>query len=211
MNPVSAWRETSRGVGRSLRIADVTDDHRKRLTEAHAALRERRYEDAAKAFTMLFDEGHPEAGLGLGWLYAHGVGVEEDFERAEHVLRAAVEAGNDGGLYQLGRLYLRNGFPENAFAQFSEGARRNDLPSLYWTGWAYLKGMGTEKDLSKAEACLKSAADRGHVFAARELATARYRGTFGPPDRIGGAIAVLRAIIRGVTLILTDPYGARTR
>ena len=73
-----------------------------------------------------------------------------------------------------------------AFAAFSEGAKRGDITSQYWLGYLYENGIGVARDLAQARAWYTTSAQRGdHVAAPAMVALGRLyeQGLGVPVDR----------------------------
>ncbi|TFG92691.1 MAG: sel1 repeat family protein [Myxococcales bacterium] len=78
-----------------------------RLEDAEAAVRERRYADAAAIWTELAASGNGEAQYRLGSLYRAGRGVARDDEKAVEWLRRAAAVGHAEAQYGLASMIER--------------------------------------------------------------------------------------------------------
>ncbi|WP_449066198.1 tetratricopeptide repeat protein [Planomonospora algeriensis] len=62
---------------------------------------------ALRLWRLAAHQGHPAGQRGLGHLYASGLGVPQDFEKAVSLFQAAAAAGDPEAMYNLAMLHLR--------------------------------------------------------------------------------------------------------
>ncbi|TQE98499.1 MAG: sel1 repeat family protein [Spiribacter salinus] len=120
-------------------------------------------ERAAKA-------NHPNAILGLGYMYSNGMGVEEDNNRAAEYYRDAAELGSKVARRNLG-LFYKNGEGverdyEEAAEWFRRAAQQGDARAAYELGEIYYYGRGAfELDYDQAHHWFGEAARAGNARA----------------------------------------------
>lgn len=178
---------------------------------ARESLSAHNYADALSRFSALAERGDANAWNHLGWLHMRGLGVPRNDSKAELCYSRAIELGNIDALFSLGRLHLRNRAAQKAFFYFLEAAENGSLPGTLWVGRLYLRGLGTEKDLMKAKAYLKKAAEQGHIQARLDYCAAQAKGMFGNAQRVAGIYGLAMAIPTLIKLAHSDPYGLRMR
>ena len=84
---------------------------------ARDAYRRGEHEAAFGTFLDLATRGHPRAQYQVGWLYANGRGVPQDFQEAVRWYRQAAEQGHPAGQWALGRRYVRGEGVEQDLAE----------------------------------------------------------------------------------------------
>lgn len=124
------------------------------------------------------EAGDPQAQFYLGSLYEAGAGVPRDYSRAVNWYTRAAEQGHGSAQLALG-LILYNGAGEGSVPQdLEEAARwlmaaaRQEDPKPYaqfLVGHMYLEGRGLPRDLKKAEAYARAAAEHGVAGAQYDL------------------------------------------
>jgi TPR repeat protein len=115
--------------------------------------------------------------------------VPKDYERAIKHLTTAAEGGIVPAQLMLGIAYSNGGglyrsraLPDRArgFEWISKAADGGSALAWTWIGWAYQEGKVVSKDLSKAAAAWKRAAEMGDPVGAHALSLA-YRDGIGMP------------------------------
>ena len=135
-----------------------------------------------KAFEFLNykTEEYPDNMASLGYLYALGIGVEQDYFIAKNWFEKAALKGQKVAMYNLGLLYI-NGWgvessDQKAFEWFEKSAFIEYPDAMYNLGVLYSFGRGTERDLSAAFYWYKKAAETGMASAMFNLAYCYYYG-----------------------------------
>lgn len=97
------------------------------------------------------ERGDAEAQSTLGWRYAEGAGVLQDFKEAVKWLRQAAEQGNAPAQTNIGALYyLGQGVPQDykaAVKWYRLAVEQGNDAAMVRLGFAYEKGNGVPKDL----------------------------------------------------------------
>lgn len=111
------------------------------LESARRAYDVKDYAAAVKQYTVLAEEGNPDAQLVLGKMYMIGQGVPKDSDHALQWLKAAAVQGNADAQFFVGSMYLlpRKDIVEGMkWLQFS--AEQGMQDAQYLLGKAYLQG-----------------------------------------------------------------------
>lgn len=131
------------------------------------------YREAAYWFNEEATGGGPVSANNLGYLYAKGLGVQENAETAAHWFEEAIEFGSVAALYNLGVCYLNGwGVPqddEKAVGYFERASDLNDPSAASVLAYLYLEGRGVKRDPSKSFEFNMRAARAGSVEAASAL------------------------------------------
>ena len=123
---------------------------------------------AAEALPALAREAaaDPISARILGTMYLHGVGVDEDKNRALKYLELAANAGEPIAMNNLGVMCLDGlGTPKNpkqAVEWFRKAAEAGSTQGMLNLFFVYRNGNGVTKDEGKAEAYLDAAAKAGN-------------------------------------------------
>ena len=177
------------------RIADL----QKQYENLPKSIEETRQRDSAKrqrsklAFLLsAAGDGEPGAQLNLGKCYlTTDSGVEQDFDEALRLIRAAAEQGYVPAYYELGLRYSYGEGVERddaaAVDWFSKAAEGGFSPGEYSLGVCHLHGKGTDLDVERGVQLLRSSADKGFVAAMCVLAQLYEEGGLMPKD-MGAAI-----------------------
>lgn len=112
------------------------------------------YREAAYWFNEEAISGVPVSANNLGYLYAKGLGVQENAETAAQWFEEAAEFGSIAALYNLGVCYL-NGWgvvqsDETAVTYFERASDKNDASAASVLAYLYLEGRGVNRDPSKS-------------------------------------------------------------
>jgi TPR repeat protein len=143
---------------------------------------------AATEIRMLAEQGYPLAQVFAGWLSESGRMGPIDLVDAKRWYTAAAEAGSAVGEYYLGGCLLRHGDPSGGAKWVKQAAAQGYVPALYWLGRLHETGRGIAKDAAAALGCITKAAEAGHPFAQRWIASRRIRGC-------EGFVGVLRGLV----------------
>jgi TPR repeat protein len=169
--------------------------------------------DYAKAFSewkVSAEAGFADAQFDLGVLYAHGLGVPQDLDRAERWYRRSAEQGNRDAEFALGEMYSRG---------WGAGAR-DQANAMRWlqvenagdgmpTGdWDSVADYGQPKDQKQAAYWYRLAAEKGLAEAQYSLGRLYARGQGVPHDE-EQATAWVRAAASQVYAPAAARLGAR--
>lgn len=179
------------------------------IRAASELLHDGKYRDAHERFLSLAQKGSMMARFNLGWMYHTGAGVDKDLDKAKHYYQQAADSGSPIARHYLGTLYRAKGSFNDALHWFELATKDNYLPSIYWAGSMYLLGEGAPQDVKKAEIYLRTATDKGHVYARRDLAIALIKGSFGHREITKGVFEWLASIISGMRLGAHEPQSER--
>jgi TPR repeat protein len=111
---------------------------------------------AIRLLSQALDAGHMYAAQALGGAYRNGLGVERDRNKAASYYKIAYDRGLTSGsdyafsIWSFGREASRSELDQTAFAIFEEGARKNDIPSIYGLAKSYYFGVGTRQNRQRA-------------------------------------------------------------
>jgi TPR repeat protein len=130
---------------------------------------------AGELFEKAAATGHPEANYNLGMLFLKGDGKPENPYRAALHLRYAAEKGIAQAQYDYGTLYQLgiDGIKPDAFEAsrwIGKAADQGLTAAQYDYAVMLLKGLGLNKDRTKAVPLLKAAAEKGVPGAQNRLA-----------------------------------------
>ena len=132
--------------------------------------------EAAKWWRKAAEQGDAGAQFDLGWLYAHGRGVETNYAQAVAWYRRSAEQGNSAAQHWLGHCFLNGtGVVEDeaeAFRWFRDAAEAGIPAAQNDLGRMYAKGRGVEQDSTQALGWYRKAADAGLPSAQNNLAWA---------------------------------------
>lgn len=121
-----------------------------------------------------------EAQLALAEKYLNGVGVEQDFKKAEKWFKKAAEEGNVEAQYQLGKLYFDgiNGKPDlkNAIKWFQKGAQGGNARAMFMLGECNLYGLGEKQNDMAAVEWFKKSSYTGYAPAEYVMGQCYSRG-----------------------------------
>ena len=134
---------------------------------------DRNYPKAFFWFSKAAEQGYPKAFNSVALCHEHGYGVEQDHKKAEEYYRKAIESGDLDAHCNLGLLYANNesplANPEEAIRLLNVASRDNHPYATYSLGFAYLHGLGVERDLARAKTLFTKAVGLGSQPAADAL------------------------------------------
>lgn len=170
-----------------------------------------------EAYGLLVDmESCDEAKFQLAWLLTEGKGVERDLATAkklyQEILRQeSMNYRNPECFFYLGNIAEKEGDIKGAIDYYYRGFENNNLPSICSLGVIYAEGHPDVRDMSKAKYYLELAAERGHVFGKRKMASLMLRGHFGMRKVGVGLYLIVRSVFDAVCISITDPHDDRLR
>ena len=118
-------------------------------------------------------KGDADAQYGLGWCYAKGMGVAQNYFEAVKWFRKSAAQGNADAQCYLGYCY-ENGFGVEkdlfeAVNWYRKSAAQDNAIGQYNLGICYENGNGVEKDLFEAVRYYRMAAKQGYKDAKKRL------------------------------------------
>jgi TPR repeat protein len=138
-------------------------------TRAWEALAACRHKEAARLLEPLVAQGSTYAMVELGRIHAYGRLGAADVAKAMALWQLAIRLGSTKATYAMARSLRRSGDTAQARALFLEGAAQADKRCAHRAGRMLVRGEGGAADRTKGIALLVDAAERGHVYARREL------------------------------------------
>jgi TPR repeat protein len=144
------------------------------------------YAAAAHEWQPLADSGDPHAQYNLGLLYARGLGVDQNYERAIAFYRLAASQGVAAAQYNLGVIYANGqGVAVNrqeAAKWFLQAAEQGIVMAASGLGRMYDEGEGAFHNPAEAIKWYKQAAQQGVASAAFSLGVMYDLGQGVPKD-----------------------------
>ena len=128
-----------------------------------------RYDDLLERSKELASLGEPHAMGYLARLYRDGKDVEADLEASEQWMRKSASGGVGWAQNELLDMLWKAKSYDEAFTLSKEYYEDGNKAAGARLGRCYRSGKGVEKDLSKAEECLRVAMDDGVAWARSEL------------------------------------------
>jgi hypothetical protein len=132
------------------------------------------YAEADRLYLLGADKGDANCMQGLGYFYAEGLGVRQDYGQAQIWYQRSADHGRKDALYNIALLYWRGGpgmprdVPE-AVRRLRQAADAGFATAAVMIGRIYRDGDGVHQDTAEAMRWLKKAADQGNVEATAEL------------------------------------------
>lgn len=126
-------------------------------------------QEAWKWYERSAEAGFPKAQYVLAMLCLEGQGVEKDLRKAETWLGFAARQGDPEARNNLASMHAQRGEVDQAAQIWAELANLGEPNAQCNIGMCYMRGVGRERDLQKAEQWLSKAAKSGHQLAAQAL------------------------------------------
>ncbi|RWA64666.1 tetratricopeptide repeat protein [Mesorhizobium sp.] len=166
---------------------------------------------AVSKLVDLANQGSQMSLVYLGNLYRRGQGsISKDAVEAERWFRKAADEGSLVGIFHLAIMYLNQERFLESESLLKEACNREYPPAIYWLGRLYWRGPNVMRDLSQARSLLERAADKGHIWASRDLARGYVNSEFGfKPLR--SARFFLRGAVKFMQVYQSDPKSQRLR
>ncbi len=118
---------------------------------------------------MNINEMTRDASFSLGVVYATGMGVPADDQKAVYWYRQAAEQGHADAQFRLGAMYARGqGVPADdreAVFWYGEAAGQGHADAQFWLGYSHASGKGVAADDREAVFWYSKAAGQGHADA----------------------------------------------
>lgn len=164
-----------------------------------------RYEDAAKNYRLLAEQGAVGAQLRLGWMYHAGKGVQKNLDEAEKwYLKAAITDSPEAQFY-LATLYRSKEQYKQAIEWLQKSALQNYAPATYLLGKLYYMGEGVDQNRGTAFKYFEQAAKNGHLFALRNIAYDIIKGRRGISRIPFGVFLMVKVLWAAIKISLKDP------
>lgn len=141
------------------------------------------YAKAVIAYQKSAVHNYPDGVMGLGEMYAHGLGgLKKDEQKSFNMFVHAYRGGSKRACYNLARSYAYGLGCEvdykKMIAYLNEGIKRGDVASMFGMGSMFYKGWGIEQSYEKAIAFFEKAAALGSSSAQYYLGIC-YRNGYG--------------------------------
>lgn len=156
---------------------------------------------AFKEASDLAAKNDPQAITLLAELYANGLGVGRDDNKAAQLYRRAAELGDPQAMFALAifRFQGRGGAPDPkaGAALFETAAKLGNVTAAYNLGLLYIEGQTVAQDYKKAAELFQAAARAGTPEAQYALATLYKEGRGVPQDEREATRLMERAALAG--------------
>ena len=143
------------------------------------------------------DSGSAAELRNLGWLYQHGKGVSQNYEKAAELYQKPAEAGDAAAEANLAHLYIHGlGVPQDyrrAFDLAQRSAAQGDPVGETNLGDMYHHGWGVKQDCNKAVTLYTKAADQGYADAMAYLSAIYLNGECVPRNAKKAAELIQKA------------------
>jgi TPR repeat protein len=137
--------------------------------------------EAVKWFRKAAEQNDPQAQHNLGYCYAHGLGVTQDFVEAVKCFRKAAEQNDAQAQCSLGTRYGKGqGVAKDeveAVRWFRRAAEQNLAEAQYNLGARYAMGLGVTLDYAEAYKWLLLSGAQGDQVAKRDTARVEHQLT----------------------------------
>lgn len=176
------------------------------LSEALTAFEIKRYDQAFSEFSYLADEGDATAYYYLGKMYAQGLGVEKDEQRAVEYYQKAEKAYNIDAAYELAEMLLDEAKDKNderfqtGLKYLKRAAYAGQANALNQLGEMYEQGNNVTKDYKSAFGFYLMGALKGDAKSQFNVARLYFSGKGAPQDYENGLKWMSRAARQGYVL-----------
>ncbi len=143
------------------------------LVSANQLVKQGEMTKAFSLYSQLAEQGNAEAQTRLGFMYATGKGVEQNYNTAVDWCYKAAQQGDSIAQYNLGLMYAKGqGVAQDnkiALAWYSKAAEQGHAQAQFSLGGVFEKGVGVEKNKKQAADLYLKAANQGLAEAALAL------------------------------------------
>ncbi len=185
------------------------------LSEALTAYGIKKYDQAFAEFTYLAEEGDSIASYYLGKMYAEGLGVEKNEEKAIEFYQKAESAYNIDATYELAQILLSqaNDKDDERFVAglkyLKRAAYTGQADALYQLGELYEQGVWVPKDYKSAFGFYLMGALKGNMKAQYRVGHFYFKGQGVPQDFENGVKWLSRAARQGYVIAQMDLASVR--
>jgi clan AA aspartic protease (TIGR02281 family) len=160
------------------------------LEDGEAAYSRHDYKTALQLLQPLAEQGNPVAQLRLGFMYADGEGVVQNYTTSMKWYHLAAEQGNADAENALAFVYVeghgvQKSMPEAA-RWFKKAAIHGNVNAQWWLGGLYFNGEGVGKDNDEGIKWTYIAANQGYDMAQISLGYRYAKGEGLPQDYVLG-------------------------
>lgn len=181
------------------------------LAQAEKLFDAERYGDALAQYRNLAEAGHPRAQLMVGWIYHHGLGLQENFDEARKWYSIAAGQGSMEAQFNLGVLCMKEGDFAVGRDWYQKAASQGYLPARYRLAWSYESDSGTTVDREKAFHLFEQTTKEGHLPSQMVIAKRLLAGYRGPIQRLVGLVLMLKTYMQTIWIAARDPQSDRIR
>ncbi len=175
------------------------------LANAEELFDAERYGQALAQYRSLADTGHPRAQLMVGWIYHHGLGLQENLGEAHKWYSLAAGQGSMEAQFNLGVLCMKQGDFLAGRDWYQKAASQGYLPAWYESG------SGTTVNREKAFNLFEQTMKEGHLPSQMAIAKRLLAGYRGPIRMIVGLGLMLKTYMQTVWIAARDPQNDRIR
>lgn len=119
----------------------------------------KQYDQALQIWEPAARQGDTRCQIALGFMYAHGIGVEKDLEKAKNLYTPAANQDNAEAQFYMGYIATQLNTPDKAVFWYRKAASNNYEKAFLGLGLLFYDGQaGVKKDLKKAFYWFKQAA-----------------------------------------------------
>jgi TPR repeat protein len=135
------------------------------LGAAGSLLRSWRLEEGLEECLKVAEKGGVEESATAAWMLLIGVTGIRDLAKAESLAESAVAGGSSYGKYASAWIMFEKDDLDTCFHRMSESAEAGFVPAIMDRGRFHASGIGTPRNLKKAESDLRTASRCGHRMA----------------------------------------------
>jgi TPR repeat protein len=143
------------------------------------------FKTALQEWNSLAEQGDSKGQFNLGFMYAKGKGVEQDYSKALYWYKKAAEQGLTRAQNNIGTIYDNGiGVPKDdakALHWYRKAAEQGNANGQSNLGFMYANGKGVPKDDAKALHWYRKAAEQGNANGQNNLGF-MYANGFGVPE-----------------------------
>jgi uncharacterized protein len=187
--------------------SDSSDPYR----EARRAYKRGGFARAMKLYEELAEQGDADGLVMLADIYARGLGVPVDLDKAETLLQRAASTGSAEAVFQLAAIWHDRGDMRRYFLAVKDAAGQGLLIAQFYLGLCYSRGRGVDRDARKADELIRDAAVRGLIRAKTYFARRLILRLYNPFGFLYGLCKMLVVLIEGLTIALLNPDDDRLR
>ena len=154
--------------------------------------------EAVRWYRLADERGDPQAAFALARAHVEGLGVPQDFDKANAYFERAAAKNHAGALYNLGISAIDKELQDYAKAAdyFRRSSDLGDVEATYSLAFLYRNGQGVAKDEERATTLLKEGADQHHLASMIDYGISLFNGRGTKADEPGAAVYLLRAAWR---------------
>jgi uncharacterized protein len=158
------------------------------IEEARSAFVRGDYAIALRLWRSLADQGNAEAQFNLGFMYADGQSVPQNYSEAAKWFRLAAAQGDPAAQFNLGLMYDKGDGVAQNFAEAAKwyrlAADQGVAGAQFNLGVMYFWGRGAPQNFAEAAKWYRLAADQGVAGAQASLGFMYYKGQGVPQNYV---------------------------